>query len=513
MLDKGRTYEGLYREFRWHLPARLNMAEQCLRHPADQVAILDLEQGPISYGVLEGMSVTLATALQERGIKHGDRVGVLRSQDAWTAAAHLAIWSLGAISVPLFTLFQGQALDARTSDAGVSLIITDANNALRTMTAPALVPEGLAQLANQNLYYETTTPDTPACLIYTSGTTGAPKGALHGHRLLMGHLPGVEMSHDFLGQKDDCLWTPADWAWIGGLFDVLMPALALGVPVVAARLSKFTPEACLDVMSRAPIRNVFFPPTALRMLKAADIRIDSLRSVASGGEPLGAEMLAWGKLAFGLDINEFYGQTECNMVASSAASLFAPRPGCIGKAAPGFGIAVLDRVGRKTLGEGDVVIRKGAASMMLGYWNRPEESAGKFKDEWMLTGDRGIWDADYLRFIAREDDVITSSGYRIGPAEIEDCLLTHDSVATVGVVGKPDALRTEIVKAYVVLKEGITASAVLASKLQVFVKQRLASYSYPREIEFLSELPMTVTGKVIRKELKARACAEQEAAQ
>ena len=131
----------------------------------------------------------------------------------------------------------------------------------------------------------------------------------------------------------------------------------------------------------------------------------------------------------------------------------------------------------------------------------------------MLTGDRGIWDADYLRFIAREDDVITSSGYRIGPAEIEDCLLTHDSVATVGVVGKPDALRTEIVKAYVVLKEGITASAVLASKLQVFVKQRLASYSYPREIEFLSELPMTVTGKVIRKELKARACAEQEAAQ
>lgn len=262
MLDKGRTYEGLYREFRWHLPARLNMAEQCLRHPADQVAILDLEQGPISYGVLEGMSVTLATALQERGIKHGDRVGVLRSQDAWTAAAHLAIWSLGAISVPLFTLFQGQALDARTSDAGVSLIITDANNALRTMTAPALVPEGLAQLANQNLYYETTTPDTPACLIYTSGTTGAPKGALHGHRLLMGHLPGVEMSHDFLGQKDDCLWTPADWAWIGGLFDVLMPALALGVPVVAARLSKFTPEACLDVMSRAPIRNLFFPPTA-----------------------------------------------------------------------------------------------------------------------------------------------------------------------------------------------------------------------------------------------------------
>ena len=513
MLSATNSYEEMRAAFQWDLPKQLNMARQCLSQPKEQVAIIDLEHGAVTYAQLEWMSATLANALKAGGIERGDRVGVLRSQDAWTAAAHLAIWSLGAISVPLFTLFQAQALDTRTSDAGVSLIITDAKNAVRAMTAPALVPEDFAQLTNQNLNIETTTPDTPACLIYTSGTTGAPKGALHGHCMLTGHLPGVEMSHDFLGQKDDCLWTPADWAWIGGLFDVLMPALALGVPVVAARLPKFTPEACLDVMSRAPIRNVFFPPTALRMLKAADIRIDSLRSVASGGEPLGAEMLAWGKRAFGLDINEFYGQTECNMVASSAASLFAPRPGCIGKAAPGFEIAVLDRFGRKTLGEGDVAIRKGTASMMLEYWNRPEESAEKFKDEWMLTGDRGIWEVDYLRFIAREDDVITSSGYRIGPAEIEDCLLTHDSVATVGVIGKPDALRTEIVKAYVVLKEGVTASAALANRLQVFVKQRLASYSYPREIEFLSELPMTVTGKVIRKELKARACAEQEAAQ
>ncbi|MEN8892896.1 AMP-binding protein [Planktotalea arctica] len=510
MLNATDTYEQMRRNFRWALPERLNMAGQCLAHPSDQIAIHDLEQGAISYGELEAKSAALARAMSARGVTRGDRVGVLRSQDPWTAAAHLAIWSLGAISVPLFTLFQTQALDARTSDADMALIITDAANAARTMTAPALVPDELAITPGERLDCVETGPETPACLIYTSGTTGAPKGALHGHRMLTGHLPGVEISHDFLGQPGDCLWTPADWAWIGGLFDVLIPALALGVPVVAARLTKFTPEACLEVLARAPIRNVFFPPTALRMLKAADVRIDGLRSVASGGEPLGAEMLDWGKRAFGLTINEFYGQTECNMVASASSVLFKPCPGAIGKPVPGFDIAVLDDAGSATQDEGDVAIRKGATSMMLEYWRKPEATAEKFKGDWMLTGDRGIWEAGYLRFVGREDDVITSSGYRIGPAEIEDCLLAHEAVATVGVIGKPDLMRTEIVKAYVVLKGGFEVSNDLATNLQVFVKERLASYSYPREIEFLDALPMTVTGKVIRKELKARASAEME---
>lgn len=510
MLRKEQTYDEMRSAFRWTLPTRLNMAAQCLAHPCEKIAIYDLEQGAISYGMLEAKSAALARAMSARGITRGARVGVLRSQDPWTAAAYLAIWSLGAISVPLFTLFQQQALDARTSDADLSLIITDAANASRDMTAPAFVPDDLPLEAGATLACADTGPDTPACLIYTSGTTGAPKGALHGHRMLTGHLPGVEMSHDFLGQDGDCLWTPADWAWIGGLFDVLMPGLALGVPVVAARLAKFTPEACQDVLSRAPVRNVFFPPTALRMLKAADMRLDGLRSVASGGEPLGAEMLEWGKRAFGLTINEFYGQTECNMVASASSALFGPHPGAIGKPVPGFEIAILDAAGRESDEEGDVAIRKGAASMMLEYWQKPEATAEKFRGAWMLTGDRGIFDGDYLRFIGREDDVITSSGYRIGPAEIEDCLMSHDAVATVGVIGKPDPLRTEIVKAYVVLKPEVQPSNDLAIHLQAFVKERLASYSYPREIEFLEALPMTVTGKVIRKELKARACAETE---
>ncbi len=510
MLNPTQSYEDLRAAFQWNLPEQLNMAQQCLAHPPEKVAIYDLETGPVTYQTLEAMSVALVRAMSAQGLKCGDRVGVLRSQDAWTAAAHLAIWSIGAISVPLFTLFQSDALNSRTQDAGVSLIITDAENAKRDMSAAALVPDNVQVEIDAKLRIASTGPNDPACLIYTSGTTGAPKGALHGHKMLTGHLPGVVMSHDFLGQPDDCLWTPADWAWIGGLFDVLMPGLALGVPVVAARLPKFTAQACCEVLKHAPVRNVFFPPTALRMLKAANVEVTSLRSIASGGEPLGAEMLDWGQRAFGITINEFYGQTECNMMASSSAALFTPRPNCIGKPVAGFDIAVLDDAGEPTFDEGDIAVHKGAASMMLEYWHRPDATRQKFKGDWMLTGDRGVWEQGYLRFVGREDDVITSSGYRIGPAEIEDCLLAHDSVATVGVIGKPDSLRTEIVKAFVVLKEGISPSNDLAINLQAFVKERLASYSYPREIEFLDTLPMTVTGKVIRKELKARARAQLE---
>jgi len=429
----------------------------------------------------------------------------LLSQSPWCLAAHLAIWKIGAISVPLFKLFKQDALASRVNDAGCIGVLTDAGGAEALQgLAPAWIAENVG-IDGADMPFAPTTPDTPAVLIYTSGTTGSPKGALHGHRVLAGHLPGVSISHDHLGAQDDCLWTPADWAWIGGLFDVALPALALGIPVVAARLDKFTPEACAQVIREGGVRNVFFPPTALRMLKAADVTIPHLRSVASGGEPLGAEMLAWGQEAFGLAINEFYGQTECNMVASSCGADFAARPGCIGKAVPGHDLAVLDTDGNPTQAEGDVAVRRGSASMMLEYWQRPAETAAKFKGNWMLTGDRGQWEGDFLRFVGREDDVITSAGYRIGPAEIEDCLLTHPAVATCGVVGKPDALRTEVVKAYVVVKAG---AEVEAETLQGWVKDRLASYSYPREIAFLEALPMTVTGKVIRRELKAMAARE-----
>ena len=516
MLQRAATYDAVCEGFAWNLPAQLNMAVQvcddwAARDP-DRIAIIDLtgERTHVSYGELRRLADGLAHELVARDVKRGDRVGVLRSQGVWTAAAHIAVWKLGAISIPLFKLFMRDALLSRVNDAGADLIITDPEGARMLEGQSPLIPEDLV-LNDAPFETAVTEPDTPAVLIYTSGTTGSAKGALHGHRVLTGHLPGVELPHDFLGQESDCLWTPADWAWIGGLFNILMPGLALGVPVVAARMAKFDVDECQRIIHEANVRNIFFPPTALRMLKAAEARIEGLRTVASGGEPLGAEMLDWGREAFGLTINEFYGQTECNLVACSCQQLFDPRPGCIGRVVPGHEVAVLDAKGQPSDAEGDVAVKRGSASMMLEYWKRPEQTAEKYKGNWMLTGDRGIWEGDFLRFVGREDDVITSSGYRIGPAEVEDCLLQHPAVATVGVVGKPDPLRTEIVKAYVVTRPGLNPSDDLAEDLKNFVKERLARYSYPREIGFLDELPMTVTGKVIRRELKARAAAEKGA--
>ena len=490
----------------------LNMAAQvcddwAARDP-ERVAIIDLTgacRTDISYGALRALSCRVAAALAARGVAPGDRVGVLLSQSPLCAAAHIAAWRMGAITVPLFKLFGPEALASRLEDSGTSVVVTDAvgRDMLAGFDVAAVsgadVPETGLETA------VVTGPEDPAVLIYTSGTTGKPKGALHAHRVLAGHLPGVIASHSGLGAPGDCLWTPADWAWIGGLFDVLMPGLALGVPVVAARPEKFSGAFAGEVCAGAGVRNVFLPPTALRLLKAEGCALPGLRSVASGGEPLGAEMLAWGAVAFGLTINEFYGQTECNMVASADAQAFPTPPGAIGRPVAGFDVAVIDERGERIAGEGDIAIRRGAPSMMLGYWQRPDATAEKFRGDWMLTGDRGVLEDGYLRFVGRADDVITSAGYRIGPAEIEDCLLTHPSVATVGVVGKPDATRTEIVKAYVVLRPGMAGDV---AALQDHVRTRLAAHCYPREISFVDALPMTVTGKVIRKDLRARAMAE-----
>ncbi|WP_252737558.1 AMP-binding protein [Citreicella sp. C3M06] len=512
MLCHNADYETLRDRFAWPVRTQVNLADEVCDSWAavvpSRTAIIDLrgpEPIPVSYGALQRLSRQVEAWLRAQGVARGDRVAVLLSQSPLCAAAHIAAWRMGAISVPLFKLFRRDALASRLADSGARVAVSDdegaamlAPFALPVLTAGALPEPGAWPAAE-------TSPGDPAIIIYTSGTTGAPKGALHGHGALAGHLPGVEMSHDLLGQDDDILWTPADWAWIGGLFDVLMPGLYLGIPVVAARMARFEIDGCLRICRDGLVRNVFLPPTALRMLKAANTGIPGLRSVASGGEPLGAEMLDWGRNAFGVAINEFYGQTECNMVASSCGALFTPRPGCIGKPAPGFRIGVIDAEGAETPGEGDIAIARGAGAMMLEYWNNPQETARKFRGDWLVTGDRGRWEDGYLRFVGREDDVITSAGYRIGPAEIEDCLLSHPAVATVGVVGKPDALRTEIVKAYVVLKPGAQASA---ADLQHYVKERLSSYSYPREIAFVEGLPMTVTGKVIRKDLRARAAAE-----
>src|SRR5690606_7561935 len=240
--------------------------------------------------------------------------------------------------------------------------------------------------------------DDPALMIFTSGTTGPPKGALHGHRVLLGHLPGVQMPHEFLPQQGDRLWTPADWAWAGGLLNVLLPGLHLGVPVVSSRFERFEPEAAFTLMEKMKVRNAFIPPTALRMLKSAGPLVRRfnlrLRTIGSGGESLGKETYDWAKAELGLTINEFYGQTECNLVLSSCAAIGVSRGGAIGKPVPGHTVAVIDAEGRrvKTGEAGQIAVLRPDPVMFLAYWQNPEATAKKFIGDWMVTGDQGIED-------------------------------------------------------------------------------------------------------------------------
>jgi acetyl-CoA synthetase len=320
------------------------------------------------------------------------------------------------------------------------------------------------------------------------------------------------MPHDFFPQSEDLFWTPADWAWIGGLLDVLLPAWHHGAAVLAHRARKFDPEYAVALMARHRVRNAFLPPTAIKLMR--QVSPDKLhqhgaklRSIGSGGETLGNELLDWGRQTFGLTINEFYGQTECNLVVANCATLMEVCPGSMGRAVPGHVVGIVDDAGAP-LPDGQVghiAVRRLDPVMFLGYWNQPQATAAKFAGDWLLTGDTGRRDADgYFWFIGRADDVITSAGYRIGPAEIEDCLIKHPAVAMAGVVGSPDEARTEIVKAFVVTRQGVQPTEALTRELQEFVKHRLAAHEYPREIEFVESLPMTTTGKLIRRELRQR---------
>ena len=538
MLEPRDTYRALYDDFRWQVPARFNIgvavSDTWATREPDRVALLDYQpdgtSGHLTYGALARRSNALANGLRAAGIGRGDRVAMLMPQCFETAIAHVATYKLGAIAVPLALLFGVEALEYRFQTAGVKAVVTNASGLAKLKPILSRLPmlqtivstdgddgpaAGFARLTRdhgQDFTAEDTGPDDPAMMIFTSGTTGPPKGALHGHRVLLGHLPGVQMPHEFLPQPGDRLWTPADWAWAGGLLNVLLPGLYFGVPVVAGRFERFEPEAALTLMERMAIRNAFIPPTALRMLKGSnDIRgrFDlAIRTIGSGGEALGRETYDWAREELGVTINEFYGQTECNLVLSSCAAIGVSRGGAIGKPVPGHDVAIIDDGGRvlETGQAGQIAVRRPDPVMFLEYWQNPEATAKKFIGDWMLTGDQGITDEDgYIHFFGRDDDVITSAGYRIGPTEIEDCITGHPDVALAAAVGKPDPVRTEIVKAYIVLKEGRAPTPELADEISAWVRQRLSAHEYPREVEFVESMPLTTTGKVIRRIFRDRA--------
>ena len=525
----------LYRRFAWRIPHRFNIARACVDRWADgrgRPALIARDsrgrRQVWSYDRLAESSRRLAQLFAAKGVGRGDRVAVLLPQRPETALAHLAAWRLGAITVPLFTRFGPEALSFRLRDSGARLVVTDALGAERLQPlrgelgeletllsvedaegAESLWPL-LARAQDRDPDVATGAED-PAVLLYTSGTTGPPKGALHAHRVLLGHLPGVQMPHEFFPQQGDRFFTPADWAWIGGLFDVLLPSLYFGVPVVVAPPGRFDPETVVRLMAEEEVRNLFLPPTAIRMMRQADVdplRMGvRLRTLASGGEPLGGDVLEWGRARFGLTINEFYGQTEANLLVANMAGLLPVKEGSMGVAVPGHEVAVVDEEGVPVAdGEvGVIAVRKPDPVMFLGYWRQEEASRAKFRGPWMCTGDLGRRDGEgYFTFLGREDDVITSAGYRIGPSEVEACLARHPAVGLCAVVGVPDELRGEVVKAFIVPKPGVRADEALAEDIRNFVRTRLAAHLYPRRIAFVPELPLTATGKVRRSELRAR---------
>jgi acetyl-CoA synthetase len=527
----------LRRDFRWTIPDRFNIgvavADRWAGEDAGRLALLEWRRdgdfAATTYGELKDSSDRFAAALTQAGVRAGDRVAILLPQSAATVTAHLAAYKIGAVALPLASLFGVEALEHRLVDAGARALVTNEAGMARVAPIRSRLPElstlfctdGAGEGAldfHREIHHAKpgfraveSGPDDPALMIYTSGTTGAPKGALHGHRVLLGHIPGVQYSHEFTPRKGDRFWTPADWAWAGGLLNALLPSLYLGVPVVFRASEKFDPEEAFALMAKADVRNAFVPPTALRMMRAvqrpkARHGFD-LRTVASAGEALGVETFEWAREALGLVVNEIYGQTECNLVLGSCAALGVSRAGAIGKPVPGHDAAVIREDGSRCGPEeiGQIAVRRPDPVMFLRYWSQPEATEKKFLGDWMTTGDQGIMDADgYVRFLGRDDDVITSSGYRIGPGEIEDCLLRHPAIALAAAVGKPDALRTEIVKAFVVLKPGVPESEALKADIAAHVRARLAAHEYPREVAFVKSLPMTTTGKIVRRELRDR---------
>ena len=464
------------------------------------------------------------------GVGPGDRIAILLPQRVETGLCHLAAWKIGAVSLPLSALFGTDALRYRLEDSGAKILVGATEGVQKVQSLRNELPEletiidcddrksgfwSLLDRAAKSVETANTLADDPAIVIYTSGTTGPPKGAVLAHRCLLGNLTGFEMSQNFFPLDDDLMWTPADWAWTGGLLDGLIPAWFYGCPVLGYDGGRFDPEKACDLMARYRVRNAFIPPTALKMLrKIGDIRDRGvqLRSVMSAGESLGAQIYEWAEEALGVQINEMWGQTEFNYIVGNCSKIMPVKPGSMGKPYPGHLVEPVDEAGNVLADgqTGELCALRDDPVMFLGYWKRDQATQDKFIGPWWSTGDVGYRDSDgYLWFVGRKDDVISSAGHRIGPGEIEDCMLKHPAVVQAAAVGTPDELRGEIVKAFIVLASGEAPSDALRQSIQDMVRGDLAAYEYPREIEFVSELPMTTTGKVRRIELREREIARK----
>jgi acetyl-CoA synthetase len=536
-------YSELRSRFQIRIPEFFNMAQATVgRHAsgakADSVALVcglaeDGGQGALTYRQLDLEANRFASFLRRHGVSRGDVVVCYAPQCLTAALTHLAAYKLGAIVAPLSLLYGRDTLRHALRDSRAPVIVTtrsawDALPAIREelpdlRTVIVAGPVRGDEIAASDYQRETpiaapaaTLATDPALLLYTSGSTGLPKGILHAHRLVLGYLASVSLFYELqMREPGQVLWTPSDWSWIAGIVNVQMTGWFFGHTVVAGQ-GKFSPEWVFDFVSEYGVTHTFLTPTALkRMAQLTSPRQRwpgiRLRAIGTGGEPCPSAILDWSIRELQVPINEFYGLTEVNHLVGNCRRLYPARPGSMGRAYPGHHLKVLGDDGDEVpVGQvGQIAARRDDPTLFLEYWNQPEKTAAMFQGDWVLTGDYAKVDSDgYFWYEGRRDDLIKSAGYRIGPAEVEDCLVAHPAVAEAAVVGVPDPERGQVIKAYIRLASGTVATESLAEELRHHVKQNLAAYKFPRIVEFVEKFPLTSTGKISRKDLRAQSVQE-----
>tara|TARA_R110002096_G_scaffold22675_32_gene72831 strand:+ start:1253 stop:2887 length:1635 start_codon:yes stop_codon:yes gene_type:complete len=536
MLTRGETYDEVYNAFKWNIPERYNIANDVCDQWADdpgRIALIyeDAQKQVHTYtfGDIRRYANQFANTLLAKGLQRGDRVMLLLAQDPECAIGHVACFKSGIVSSPTSVLFGPDAITYRLNDSGAKAVVTDSANYPKVQAVrdacPDLEhvfvvdgePDGAENFwtaiadADDTFTNVDTAADDIAWISYTSGTTGMPKGSVQPHRLLLGHMPSLEFIYDFFPQDNDVLWSPADWAWMAGLADILLPGWFHGCTVVATAMKGFEVEEAYRILDQHKVTLALLTPTMLKLMRQVPDPLSryelKLRAALSGGESVGKELLEWADRELHIKINEGFGQTECNVILGNNGNVFPIKPGSIGRPTPGTICAIIDDDGNELPPgeEGHIACKRPHPVMLLEYLNKPEATRDKFIGDWLITGDAGHMDEDgYFWFHGRADDVITSSGYRIGPGEIEDALLKHDAVQMAAAIGVPDPVRTEIIKAFVIPAPGVTPSEELVNELRESVKSRLAKHEVPKLIEFVESLPMTTTGKIMRRELRER---------
>ncbi|KAN0015689.1 hypothetical protein ACTFIU_008433 [Dictyostelium citrinum] len=564
IIKKFDSYENIYKSFKYYIPEHFNIGlEVCDYYANDpnkmnNIAIKHIYDDDdksilkeYTFKDIKIKSNQLANKFKEIGLnKKGEVVGVFLTQGIECALSHITILRSGMIGLLLSVLFGPEALEYRISASSASCVITDLDNINKLLKVVPKLPNlkkiivfgdtlnsidskdiKIIELWNEKISENypkefepiITKSNDPAFLIYTSGTTGLPKGCLHSHRVLIGNIVGLQFTLNLFPQKrpliENCYYSPADWAWIGGLLVVFLPSLYFGVPLLAYKSKSFDPKKLMILLKNHKVTMSFLAPSALKMMKyQKDQLIDhkiNMCAINSGGESLGENLSVWSKDQFGVEVAEFHGQSEGNFVVGNCLDLFPQKNGSMGKPIPGGHVKILNDDGEElppdVVGYMCVEYTGDNANQFLGYWNDLKSTEKKMiyskqtGTKWLKTGDLAKVDRDgYFWYISRDDDVINSSGYRIGPNEIEYCLLKHPLILNVGVIGIPDEIRGEVVKAFIVLNQSITPSQEIKKEIQNYVKTQLSAHQYPREIQFINnnEMPVTTTGKIIRNSLR-----------